>query len=164
MTVQTNILPPRYRDVELIARGGMGDIYRARDQALGRTVAIKVLADRYAGDEEVRNRFTREGLAAARLSGEPTVVTVYDVGEWNDRPFIVMEYLEGGSLEVVLSERDRVPPARALAWLEAAGRAIDAAHAHGIVHRDVKPGNLLLDAAGGVHVADFGIASAAGLD
>ncbi len=164
MSVQADILPPRYREVELVAHGGMGDIYRARDETLGRTVAVKVLADRYAADEEVRHRFTREGLAAARLSAEPTVVTIYDVGEWNDRPFIVMEYLEGGSLEAVLRERGGVPPARALAWLEAAARAIDAAHAHGIVHRDVKPGNLLLDAAGGVHVADFGIASAAGLD
>jgi len=164
MTVQTDLLPSRYRDVELIGRGGMGDIYRARDETLGRTVAIKLLADRYAGDDEVRGRFTREALAAARLSGEPTVVTIFDVGEWSGRPFIVMEHLEGGSLEDVLRRQGAVPPEQALAWLEDAARAIDAAHEHGIVHRDVKPGNLLLDRAGGVHVADFGIASAAGLD
>jgi eukaryotic-like serine/threonine-protein kinase len=163
MTVQTDLLPSRYRDVELIGRGGMGEIYRARDETLGRTVAVKLLAERYAGDDEVRGRFTREALAAARLSGEPAVVTIFDVGEWNGRPFIVMEHLEGGSLQRVVRD-GAVPPERALAWLDDAARAIDAAHEHGVVHRDVKPGNLLLDRAGGVHVADFGIASAAGLD
>jgi len=164
MTVQADILPPRYRDVELIGRGGMGEIYRARDETLGRTVAIKLLAERYAADQEVRRRFTREALAAARLSGEPAVVTIFDVGEWNGRPFIVMEHLDGGSLAEVLDERGAVPPDRALSWLEDAARAIDAAHSQGVVHRDVKPGNLLLDHNGEVHVADFGIASAAGLD
>jgi tRNA A-37 threonylcarbamoyl transferase component Bud32 len=163
MGVQTDILPPRYRDVELIGRGGMGEIYRARDETLGRTVAVKLLADRYSADEEVRGRFTREALAAARLSGEPSVVTIFDVGEWNGRPFIVMEHLDGGSLAEALS-RGPVPPERALAWLDEAARALDAAHAQGVVHRDVKPGNLLLDRKGDVHVADFGVASAAGLD
>jgi tetratricopeptide (TPR) repeat protein len=156
-------LPPRYRDVRRIAHGGMGDIYRARDSMLDRDVAIKVLAGRYAEDEANRQRFTREALAAARLSGDPAIVTIFDVGEWESRPFIVMEYLGGGSLEDRLRE-GRPPLSQALAWLEQAARALDTAHAQGIVHRDVKPGNLLLDEAGDVHVADFGIASAAGLD
>jgi eukaryotic-like serine/threonine-protein kinase len=142
----------------------MGDIYRATDSALGRAVAVKVLAERYAEDEAVRERFTREALAAARLSGEPNIVTIFDVGEWNDQPFIVMEYLAGGSLEDVLRESGPQEPGPALDWLEQAARALDAAHRNGVVHRDVKPANLLLDRAGEVHVADFGIAHAAGLD
>jgi eukaryotic-like serine/threonine-protein kinase len=164
VTVETNILPPRYADVEQIGRGGMGEIYRARDETLSRTVAVKLLAERFAGDDEVQRRFTREALAAARLSGEPHVVTIFDVGEWNSRPFIVMEHLPGGSLAQVLREHGRVPPERSLTWLEDAARALDAAHAQGVVHRDVKPGNLLLDRNGHVHMADFGVASAVGLD
>jgi eukaryotic-like serine/threonine-protein kinase len=142
----------------------MGDIYCATDSVLGREVAVKILADRYAQDESVRQRFTREALAAARLSGEPNIVTIFDVGEHNGRPYIVMEYLGGGSLDGVLRESGAQPPQRAFAWLEQAGRALDTAHARGIVHRDVKPGNLLLDRGQHVHVADFGIASAADMD
>jgi tRNA A-37 threonylcarbamoyl transferase component Bud32 len=162
--VETNILPPRYRDPELIGRGGMGEIYRVTDSVLGRAVAVKLLAERYSADEDVRARFTREALAAARLSSEPSIVTIFDVGEWNARPFIVMEYLEGGSLDDAIRRDGSQPPRRALAWLEQAAGALDAAHAAGVVHRDVKPANLLLDASGDVHVADFGIATAAGLD
>jgi eukaryotic-like serine/threonine-protein kinase len=164
VAVDVDILPPRYRDPERIARGGMGDIYLATDTALGRTVVIKVLADRYAEDESVRERFTREALAAARLSGEPHTVTIYDVGEHRGHPFIVMQYFGGGSLADVLNREGAQPPERAFVWLEEAAQALDAAHAKGVVHRDVKPGNLMLDDEGHVHVADFGIASAAGMD
>jgi serine/threonine protein kinase len=142
----------------------MGDIYRATDSVLGRAVAIKILAERYAQDEAVRGRFTREALAAARLSGQADIVTIFDVGEHNERPYIVMEYLSGGSLDDVLGERGAQPPERVFTWLEQTARALDAAHAEGVVHRDVKPANLLLDREGSVHVADFGIASAAGMD
>jgi tetratricopeptide (TPR) repeat protein/tRNA A-37 threonylcarbamoyl transferase component Bud32 len=160
--VETRILPERYRDPVPIGHGAMGDIYRARDSLLDRDVAVKVLAERYAGDEEIRARFTREALAAARLSAEPGIVTVFDVGEWGGRPFLVMAYLPGGSLDERL--RAGVPPVeQSVAWLEDAAHALDAGHARGIVHRDVKPANLLLDENGRVHVADFGIASAAGL-
>jgi serine/threonine protein kinase len=164
MAVDTDIFPPRYRGAQQIARGGMGEIFRATDSTLGRAVAIKVLAERYAQDEAVRDRFTREALAAARLSGQRNTVTIYDVGEHAGRPYIVMEYLPGGSLEAVLREEGAPPPQRVFEWLEQAGAALDAAHAEGVVHRDVKPANLMLDRAGNVHVADFGIASAAGLD
>jgi predicted Ser/Thr protein kinase len=165
MPVDTNILPPRYRDAQRIGRGGMGDIYRATDETLGRDVAVKVLGEHYARDESVRGRFEREALAAARLSGRPHVITIFDVGEWQDRPYIVMEYLGGGSLEDAIRERGGgLEPARALEWLEQAAVALDTAHAEGVVHRDVKPANLLLDRDGNVHVADFGVASAAGLD
>src|SRR3712207_6521066 len=117
MHVETDILPPRYRGPQRIGHGGMGDIYRATDTVLGRAVAIKVLAERYAKDEAVRERFTREALAAARLSGEPNTVTIFDVGEWNDRPFIVMEYLSGGSLEDRVRASGSQKPPQALLWL-----------------------------------------------
>ena len=164
MAVRTDILPPRYRDPERIGHGGMGDIYRAKDSMLDRTVAVKILADRYAQDVSVRERFTREALAAARLSGEPDTVTIFDVGEHNNHPYIVMEYLGGGSLDDVVRREGARPPERVFRWLEQAARALDSAHASGVVHRDVKPANLMLDDEGNVHVADFGIASAAGLE
>lgn len=163
MAVETGLLPDRYAGPQPVGHGGMGEIYRATDTALGRAVAVKVLAERYSLDAAVRERFTREALAAARLSGNRNIVTIFDVGEHNDRPFIVMEYLAGGSLEQRL--QSGVVPARlALDWLEQTAGALDAAHAAGVVHRDVKPANLLLDRLDTVHVADFGIASAAGLD
>jgi serine/threonine protein kinase len=164
VALTTDILPPRYRGPERIGRGGMGDIYRATDSLLGRDVAIKVLAERFSQDESVRERFTREALAAARLSGEHNTVTIYDVGEHNERPYIVMEYLGGGSLDDVLRRGGAQPPERVFLWLEEAAEALDAAHREGVVHRDVKPANLMLDREGHVHVADFGIASAAGMD
>src|SRR6184192_1631717 len=135
MAVKTAILPPRYRDPEQIGRGGMGAIYRATDSVLGRVVAIKVLADRYAHDDSVRERFTREALSAARLSGEPNTVTIYDVGEHDDRPYIVMEYLGGGSLDDVLQSEGVQVPERVFTWLEEAARALDVAHREGVVHR-----------------------------
>ena len=161
---ETTLLPARYRDPELVARGGMGEVYCAVDVSLGRPVAIKVLDERLASDETVRKRFEREALTAARLAGEAGVVTIFDVGEWNGRPFIVMEYVRGQSLQDVLRQQGRQRPADALRWLEQAARALDHAHARGVVHRDVKPSNLLLDEEGRVHVADFGVASAAGFD
>ena len=164
MAVSTDLLPPRYRSVEQVAHGAMGEVYAATDELLGRRVAVKLLSHRYARDAAIRQRFTREALAAARLSGEAGTVTIFDVGEWQGRPFIVMEYLGGGSLEDRLRRDGAQAPAQALRWLEQAAAAIDAAHRHGIIHRDVKPANLLLDERGDVHVADFGIASAAGLD
>ena len=164
MPVETDILPPRYRSPKRIALGGMGEVYRATDAVLGRAVAVKLLSERYARDESVRGRFTREALAAARLSGEPNIVTVFDVGEHAERPFIVMEYLGGGSLEERIRTGGAQEVGQALEWLEQAATALDAAHRHGVVHRDVKPGNLMLDRNGVVHVADFGIASAAGTD
>ncbi len=159
-----SILPPRYRDPQHLARGGMGDVYRATDTELGRTVAVKVLADRYADDESVRERFKREALAAARLSGSPNTVTIFDVGESDGHPYIVMELLEGGTLDDQLKAGGAQDPADVLRWLDQAARALDAAHAAGVVHRDVKPGNLLLNTRSEVSVADFGVASAVGLD
>jgi len=142
----------------------MGEVYRAKDSVLGRTVAIKVLAEHYADDDGIRRRFTREALAAARLSNAPSTVTIFDVGEHEGRPYIVMEYLPGGSLADRIAGDGAQPPGRALAWLAQTAAALDAAHSRGIIHRDVKPANLLLDDDGRIHVADFGVASAVGLD
>jgi serine/threonine protein kinase len=157
-------LPPRYRGARLIAHGGMGEIFLATDEVLGREVAVKVLAKRYAQDESLRERFQREALAAARLSGNHNIVTIFDVGEHDGRPIIVMEYLAGGSLEKRIDRKRPFETAQVLDWLGEAAAALDAAHEAGIVHRDVKPGNLLLDDGDHVKVADFGIASAAGMD
>jgi eukaryotic-like serine/threonine-protein kinase len=159
-----NLLPPRYTDVRRIARGGMADVFRAHDQELGRDVAVKVLSARYAADESMQVRFRREALAAASLSSNPDIVTIFDVAEHEGRPLIVMELMPGGSLEERLARRRPCDPAQALAWLEQAAGALDSAHEAGVVHRDVKPGNLLLDDRGHVKMADFGIASAAGMD
>lgn len=141
----------------------MGEVYLATDSVLARPVAVKVLAEHQSRDAEIRARFEREALAAARLSHERYVVTVFDVGEHEGRPYIVMEYVDGGSVHDRLAQGP-IPREQALTWLEQVGQALDRAHASGIVHRDVKPANVLLDSEGSVRVSDFGIASAAGLD
>ena len=142
----------------------MAAVYAAHDTLLDRPVAIKVLAEHLNEDVAARERFQREARAAAALSFHPGIVTIFDVGEHEGRPYIVMEYLRGGSLADRLRTDGAQPPGRSLAWLGQAAAALDAAHAAGVVHRDVKPANLLLDDSDNVKVADFGVASAAGLD
>src|SRR3954452_16247707 len=122
MQLETHVLPERYRDPVRIGHGAMVDVFRARDALLDRDVAIKLLAERFAEDPEIRARFAREGLAAARLSAEPGIVTVFDVGEADGRPFIVMELIPGGSLAERMA--DAPPPVgQAPEWLEGAARA-----------------------------------------
>jgi hypothetical protein len=164
MRVEQNLCPPRYLHLEWVASGGMGDLYRAIDDTLGRPVAVKLLARRFAADEEVRRRFHREALTAARLSDLPNTVTIFDVGEWQGTPFIVMEYLGGGTLEQAIVKRGAQPVPQVVEWLRDAAGSLDAAHVRGVVHRDIKPANLLLDDDGRVRVVDFGIAHASGLD
>src|SRR5438045_9307582 len=126
MAVETQALPPRHPSPRRIGRGAMGDIFAATDAVLGREVAVKLLAERYAADSGIRERFQREGMAAARLSGEPGAVTIFDVGEHDSRPFIVMELLRGGSLEERLRRDGAQPPARVLAWPAPAAGTPDA--------------------------------------
>jgi eukaryotic-like serine/threonine-protein kinase len=154
------ILPDRYDDPRLVGSGGMGEIYVAHDRKLDRVVAVKLLAERLSEDPDLRMRFRREALTAARLSGEPHVVTIFDVGEHEGRPFTVMEHLPGGTL-ADHSGSGPVDSEQAIAWLTQAAEALDAAHEHGIVHRDVKPANFLFDGADRLQVVDFGIARVA---
>ena len=157
-------LPSRYATPELIAYGGMGEVYRATDDVLGRTVAVKVLAERYARNDEFHARFVREARTAASLSGEANVIVIHDVGETgDDLPFIVMEYVPGGTVADRL-RAGPAAPAQALEWLRQTGDALDRAHARGVVHRDVKPANLLVAEDDSIRVSDFGIARAAGDD
>jgi serine/threonine-protein kinase len=141
----------------------MASVWCAVDHALGRNVAIKVLAERFAYDEAAMERFMREARAAARLSGHPNVVMIYDVGETGaedaepSRAFIVMEYLAGGTVADALRV-DSVRRVHAVKWVHEAASALDYAHSRGVLHRDIKPANLLLDRDRVLHVADFGIA------
>src|SRR5436190_22572063 len=151
-------LPGRYRVTRRIASGGMATVYACEDQVLGRLVAVKVLAPAFATDEDALARFQREARAVARVSDHPHVVTIYDIGEHEGSAFIVMEYFPGGTLADRLRAEAPIPVPTALTWLEEAASALDHAHQAGIVHRDVKPANLLLDANGRLAVGDFGIA------
>ncbi len=151
-------LPARYRLVRHVANGGMASVWEARDELLDRPVAVKVLAAHLGEDERARRRFAREARTAGGLSGHPHVVTVYDVSEYEGRAFIVMELLRGGTVADRIASGRPIDHAQALAWLADAADALDAAHAAGIVHRDVKPANLLLDDQGRLAIADFGIA------
>src|ERR1700749_2019719 len=165
-------LPDRYRVRRRLATGGMAAVWCAEDLVLGRTVAVKVLAERFAHDEMAMRRFKREARAAARVSTHAHVVTIYDVGDLEmdprdiaptARPFIVMEYLAGGTV----ADAIRVGAVRrqeAVRWIREAASALDHAHARGIVHRDIKPANFLLNRSRVLHVADFGIARLASED
>jgi serine/threonine-protein kinase len=154
-------LPPRYRVRRHIANGGMASVWAAEDERLGRLVAVKVLSPAYAQDERANRRFLREARAGARLSDCRHVVTVYDIGEHDGRPFMVMEHLAGGTVAARLHGNRPIPRTLALRWLREAAEALDCAHHHDVVHRDVKPANLLLDERGHLHVGDFGIATVA---
>jgi serine/threonine-protein kinase len=153
------ILGGRYQLLELVGQGGMATIYRARDDQLGRDVAVKVLRPEYGSDTAFVLRFKREAQAAAQLS-HPNVVAVYDTGSDQIGPYIVMELVTGGDLAGVLRERGPLPGPAAARIAQQIADALEAAHAKGIVHRDIKPSNVLLSSGGRVKVADFGIAQA----
>ncbi len=136
----------------------MAGVWEAQDELLGRAVAVKVLAQHLSDDDRARKRFEREARAAAGLSSHPNVVTIYDVAEHEGRAFMVMELMRGGSLADVLRRDEEISHKRALRWLREAASGLDAAHAAGVVHRDVKPANLLLDDHDRLGIGDFGIA------
>jgi DNA-binding beta-propeller fold protein YncE/tRNA A-37 threonylcarbamoyl transferase component Bud32 len=145
-----------YRVEELIGRGGMGEVYRAHDDRLDRNVALKILASRYVDDDTFRERLLRESRLAASLD-HPNVVPVYDAGEADAGFYLAMRYVEGPDLRAVLRREGALPVVRALEIVSQLAGALDAAHAKGLVHRDVKPSNVLIDERGHCYLADFGL-------
>ena len=159
MVRATETLAGRYELLEVIGRGGMGVVYRARDRVLDRIVAVKVLPDELADNRILVERFEREARAAARLS-HPNIVSVYDSGHDAGVRFIVMEYVPGVSLAQLMRERERLGVAESVEIAAQIASALAVAHSAGIVHRDVKPGTVMVDPEGTVKVLDFGIARA----
>jgi serine/threonine-protein kinase len=153
------ILGGRYRLVELIGQGGMARIYRAHDNQLDRDVAVKLLRPEYGRDPDFGSRFRHEAQSAASLN-HPNVVSVYDYGQDEAGPFIVMELVDGEDLAAIVKRSGALPPRQAARIIAEAARALHAAHSRGIVHRDVKTGNIMIDREGRVKVTDFGIARA----
>jgi len=149
----------RYQVVRKLGAGGMANVYLAEDQELGRRVAIKILNERHANDEQFVERFRREAKNAAALS-HPNIVSIYDRGEAEGTYYIAMEYLDGRSLKELILSRGPAPLNVAIEYVRQILSALRFAHRHGIVHRDIKPHNVLVDAEGRVKVTDFGIARA----
>jgi eukaryotic-like serine/threonine-protein kinase len=147
----------RYEIEELVGTGGMSSVYRARDRVLERRVALKILHEHFSADPEYVERFRREARAIARLN-HPNIVTVIDRGEFGKRQFIVFEHIPGENLKEVVEREGQLPVAQALALTHQIARGLAFAHQHGVVHRDVKPQNVLLDESGTAKVTDFGIA------
>lgn len=161
------LIAERYQLIRKIAVGGMGEVWEASDTRLGRRVAIKVLKAELSGDTEFLQRFRVEARTTASLN-HPGVAAVHDYGETAaipgspaDTAYLVMELVDGEPLAAMIARRRRLTPERTLDVLEQAGQALQAAHERGLVHRDVKPGNILLSANGTVKITDFGIAKAA---
>ncbi len=167
MTTETRVLSGRYRVDDLIGRGGMASVYRGYDQTLGRTVAIKILKADLAGDAAFRTRFRLEAQAASRMA-HPTIVRVFDAGEDSEVgadgverpvPYIVMELVHGRLLKDVIAAGP-VPTDEALRYVDGILEALEYSHRAGVVHRDIKPGNVMITEAGRVKVMDFWIARA----
>jgi serine/threonine-protein kinase len=151
------ILDQRYQIVSRIGSGGMADVYLAHDLQLGRPVALKLLYRRFAEDANFVERFRREASAAAGLS-HPNVVGVFDRGEWDGTYYIAMEYLEGRTLKQVSSGEGPLPPVRAIDYIVQILKAARFAHQRGVIHRDIKPHNVIVDSEDNLKVTDFGIA------
>ena len=153
------VLDGRYRVDTLIATGGMSGVYRGLDLRLDRPVALKIMDSRYAGDSQFLTRFQREARAVARLK-DPGLVAVYDQGIDGHHPFLVMELIEGGTLRELLVERGPMPPHAVAGVLAPVLGGLAVAHHDGLVHRDVKPENVLISDGGDVKIADFGLVRA----
>jgi tRNA A-37 threonylcarbamoyl transferase component Bud32 len=151
------VIAERYELEELVGSGGMSSVFRARDRLLDRHVALKVLHDHYTDDRETVERFRREARAVAQLS-HPHIVTVIDRGHEDGRQYIVFEYIDGENLKELVARSGRLPVRRAVELAIATAEGLAFAHANGLVHRDVKPQNVLLSGEGEVKVTDFGIA------
>ncbi len=157
------IIDGRYRVISRLGSGGMADVYLAQDQLLGRQVAVKVLHHHFAEDHEFVERFRREASSAAALS-HPNIVGIFDRGEWNGTYYIAMEYVAGRSLKAIVREQGPLDPATAIDIVVQILRAARFAHRRGVIHRDLKPHNVILDEEGRARVTDFGIARAGASD
>jgi eukaryotic-like serine/threonine-protein kinase len=153
----------RYEIQELLGAGGMASVYRAHDTLLERSVALKVLHEHFSRDPGYVERFRREARAIARVS-HPNIVTVIDRGSFDDSEFIVFEYVPGETLKEILERQGPLPVGAALAVAHQVARALGCAHEQGVVHRDVKPHNVLVDGDGGAKVTDFGLARSLDLE
>jgi eukaryotic-like serine/threonine-protein kinase len=158
-TLLNTLFDGRYRILRKLGTGGMANVYLAEDEVLGRRVAIKILNDRHAGDDQFVERFRREAKNAASLS-HPNIVSIYDRGEAEGTYYIAMEYLDGRSLKELIVARGPAPIHLAVDYARQILAAIRFAHRNGIVHRDIKPHNVLVDGEGRLKVTDFGIARA----
>src|SRR5437016_11696141 len=156
-TLIGSVFDGRYRIVRKLGTGGMADVYLAEDQELGRRVAIKILNDRHAADDSFVERFRREAKNAAGLS-HPNIVSVYDRGTAEGTYYIAMEYLDGRSLKELIVSRGPAPVKTSVEYARQILAAVGFAHRHGIVHRDIKPHNVLIGPEGRLKVTDFGIA------
>ena len=156
-TLIGTVFDGRYRIIRKLGAGGMADVYLAEDQELGRRVAIKILNDRHASDDSFVERFRREAKNAAGLS-HPNIVSIYDRGEAEGTYYIAMEFLDGRSLKELIVARGSAPIKIAIEYARQILAALGAAHQHGIVHRDIKPHNVLVGGEGRLKVTDFGIA------
>lgn len=151
----------RYKILQLIGGGGMSNVYLAHDIILNRDVAIKILRYDFANEEELHRRFQREALSATSLT-HPNIVSVYDVGEDEDMLYIVMEYIKGKTLKQYIQEFSPLSAARSIHIMKQLTSAMANAHENGIIHRDIKPQNILMDEEGNVKITDFGIATSLG--
>jgi len=158
-TLINTLFDGRYRILRKLGSGGMANVYLAEDEDLGRRVAIKILSERYANDESFNERFRREAKSAASLS-HPNIVSIYDRGEADGIPYIAMEVIEGRSLKELILTRGPLPLATAIDYTHQILDALRFAHRNGIIHRDIKPHNILLGAENRAKVTDFGIARA----
>jgi serine/threonine-protein kinase len=158
-----SIVDGRYRVISRIGSGGMADVYCAEDSQLGRKVAVKLLHQQFADDPEFVERFRREASSAAGLAHQH-VVNVYDRGEWDGTYYIAMEYLDGRSLKMIVRDEGPLPPERAIELVSQILRAARFAHQRGVIHRDLKPQNVIVDAEDRIKVTDFGIARAGASD
>src|SRR4026207_1623920 len=162
-TLINTLFDGRYRILRKLGTGGMANVYLAEDEVLGRRVAIKILNDRHAGDDQFVERFRREAKNAASLS-HPNIVSIYDRGEAEGTYYIAMEYLDGRSLKELIVARGPAPIHLAIDYTRQILAAIRFAHRHGIVHRDIKPHNVLVDGEGRLKVTDLGIARGRGME
>jgi serine/threonine-protein kinase len=160
---EPRVLGDRYEIESMLGRGGMATVYRGRDRVLDRPVAIKVLAEKYGGDQKFVTRFQREARAAAGLNHR-SIVSVYDTGDTDGEHYFVMELIQGETLADLLDRQRPLSSDHAARIAAGIAEALQAAHDQGLIHRDVKPGNVMLTPAGDVKVMDFGIARAASDD